>query len=85
MPVPIPHQQRTMIDAVATPSQRIKRLHRKSGSKDTSLKDFAIEISSNGTRDEKQLVEDWFACKAGEAKPPEKKVVEPEKKVLKKR
>lgn len=74
-----------MTDAVATPSHRIKRLHKKSGSKETSLKDFAVELSANGTKDEKKLVDDWFACKAGEAKPPEKRVAETEKKVLKKR
>ena len=70
--------------AVATPSQRIKRLHKKSGNKETSLKDFAVELSSNGTKDEKRLVEDWFACKAGEAKPAEKSP-ELDKKVLKKK
>jgi len=70
--------------AVATPSHRIKRLHRKSGNRETSLKDFAVELGNNGTRDEKRLVEDWFACKAGEAEPV-KKTVEPDKKVLKKR
>lgn len=77
-----------MLDAVATPSKRIKRLHKKRDNKELSLKDFAVDLSLNGTAEEKRIVEDWFTCKAGEAKPaepkkaaiPAKLTVEPPKK-----
>jgi hypothetical protein len=47
-----------------SPSQRIKKLQRKRDG--VSLKDFAVELGQNGTTDEKRLVENWFANKAGE-------------------
>lgn len=47
-----------------SPSRRIKRLHQKR--EGISLKDFAVELGQNGTKDEKALVETWLANKAGE-------------------
>lgn len=47
-----------------SPSRRIKKLHRKH--EGVSLKDFAVELGQNGTKEEKSLVETWLANKAGE-------------------
>jgi hypothetical protein len=47
-----------------TPSQRLKRLYdSRPSDDDRSLKDFACDLARNGTKDEKQLVEEWFKNK----------------------
>lgn len=47
-----------------TPSQTIKRLYKKAHpAGDTSLKDFAVDLASNGTKDERAVVEAWFKNK----------------------
>lgn len=56
-----------MTDTQTTPSKRIKTLHTKSDS-GASLKDFAVELGQNGSKDEKLLVEAWLSNKAGEPK-----------------
>lgn len=59
----------TMIPRTPSPSQRIKKLHRNK-TEPVSLKDFAVELSQNGTKEEQQLVESWLANKAGEPSKP---------------
>jgi hypothetical protein len=55
-----------MTEAQPTPSQRIKTLWRKNGPGDDgiSLKDFAVNLAQNGTKDEKTLVDTWLGNKA---------------------
>jgi hypothetical protein len=71
----------------STPSQQIKKLHRKHG-KDHTLKDYAVDLGANGTSNEKAIVNAWFHNKRpelGVKKEPIKKVVaapEPPKKVV---
>lgn len=49
---------------MASPSKRLKRLYdNRPENDDRSLKDFAVDLASNGSKDEKQLVEDWFKAK----------------------
>lgn len=48
-----------------TPSKRIKRLYdKRTSDEDMSLKDFAVDLVRDGTAEEKQLAEDWFAAKS---------------------
>ena len=45
-------------------SKRLKRLYdRRDVNDDRSLKDFACDLARDGTKDEKQLVEEWFKSK----------------------
>ena len=66
------------------PGKRLKRLHRKKSSGEgpkLGLKDFAIELQTNGSTGEKKLVADWLDRKAPEPgkkeAPPAKLTVEP--------
>lgn len=65
----------------ATPSQQIKKLHRRHGNNHT-LKDYAVDLGANGTASEKALVNSWFHNKRPEPgarrDAPKKVVVAPE-------
>jgi hypothetical protein len=69
------------------PTKRLKKLHRDRAVGDAprlGLKDFAIELQTNGSTGEKKLVADWLDRKApepGKKKPEAPKLsVEPAKK-----
>lgn len=47
-----------------SPSKRLKRLYgARTVHNDMSLKDFAVDLGSNGSKEEKALIEDWFKNK----------------------
>ena len=58
-----------MQEQTFNPGKRLKRLHRKSGSGESpklSLKEFAIELQTNGSATDKALVNGWLDNKAPE-------------------
>lgn len=76
-----------MLSTNCTPSKRIKTLYRtrRQPGVYVSLKDFAVELGRDGSKDERKLVEDWLSAKAGETVVRQKPEPEAKKKVLKKK